>query len=359
MEAGIGPIVGEGEGGVNDPLIVVEDLRFEYRGRGEQPVVALDGVSLAVRESERLAILGRNGSGKSTLAKHLNGLLLPTSGRVLVAGIYTHDAARRREIRQTVGMVFQNPDNQLVATVVEEDVAFGPENLGLPSDEIRRRVDEALERVDLQHLRLRLPHLLSGGQKQRVAIAGVLAMRPRVLVLDESTAMLDPLGRAEVRAAVRRLHAEGTTVIAVTHFMEEAVEAERVVVMDGGRIVLEGSPREVFRQADRLRELRLDVPQVTRLARRIARRLPGFPDVLLDVEETAEAILARAAAPARGRPEPPRGHPEPPRCHPERSEGSHAGLQRSMRSSADVQDDRHGPRDDPGPQDDKPAADDR
>ena len=281
---------------MDDPLVVVDGVRFEYRGRSEQPVVALDEVSLTVRAGERLAILGRNGSGKSTLAKHLNGLLLPTAGRVLVTGIDTRDAARRREIRQTVGMVFQNPDNQLVATVVEEDVAFGPENLGLPSDEIRRRVDESLDRVDLGHLRLRPPHLLSGGQKQRVAIAGVLAMRPRVLVLDESTAMLDPVGRAEVRAAVRRLHAEGTTVIAVTHFMDEAVEAERVVVMDGGRVVLEGSPREVFRQVDRLRELRLDVPQVTSLGRRIARRLPGFPDVLLGVEETADAIVERVRA---------------------------------------------------------------
>jgi energy-coupling factor transport system ATP-binding protein len=277
-----------------DPLIVAEDLRFEYPGRGGPPVVALDGVSLVVRAGERLAVLGHNGSGKSTLAKHLNGLLLPTAGRVLVDGIDTRDGGRRREIRQTVGMVFQNPDNQLVATVVEEDVAFGPENLGLPVDEIRRRVTDALERVELAHLRLRPPHLLSGGQKQRVAIAGVLAMRPRVLVLDEATALLDPLGRAEVRAVVRRFHAEGTTVVAVTHFMEEAVEADRVVVMDGGRIVLEGSPREVFSQAERLRELRLDVPQVTTLARRIAARRPGFPAVLLDVEEAADAIVQRA-----------------------------------------------------------------
>src|SRR5688500_4055907 len=195
------------------PLILVEDIRFDYRSRGDPPVRALDGVSLAVREGERLAILGQNGSGKSTLAKHLNGLLLPAGGRVTVAGLDTHEVGNRRAIRQTVGMVFQNPDNQLVATVVEEDVAFGPENLGLPPDEIRRRVDESLERVELSHLRLRPPHLLSGGQKQRVAIAGVLAMRPRVLVLDESTALLDPLGRAEVRSAVRRLHREGTTVV--------------------------------------------------------------------------------------------------------------------------------------------------
>jgi energy-coupling factor transport system ATP-binding protein len=278
---------------MGDPLILVDDLRFEYRSRGEQPVRALDGVSLAVRAGERLAVLGQNGSGKSTLAKHLNGLLLPTSGRVLVHDMDTREAAHRRAIRQTVGMVFQNPDNQLVATVVEEDVAFGPENLGLPSDEIRRRVDESLERVELSHLRLRPPHLLSGGQKQRVAIAGVLAMRPRVLVLDESTALLDPLGRAEVRSAVRRLHREGTTVVVVTHFMEEAVEADRIVVMSGGRIVLEGGPRDVFAQAGRLRELRLDVPQVTSLAERIHARLPAFPAVVLDVEEAAEAVAGR------------------------------------------------------------------
>ncbi len=279
---------------MDNPLVIVEAVHFQYRGRGEQAIVALDGVSLTVDEGERVAILGRNGSGKSTLAKHLNGLLLPTGGRVLVNGVDTRDSNRRREIRQTVGMVFQNPDNQLVATIVEEDVAFGPENLGLPSDEIRRRVEEALERVDLLQLRRRPPHLLSGGQKQRVALAGVLAMHPRVLVLDESTAMLDPLGRAEVRAAVRRLHAEGTTVIAVTHFMEEAVEADRVVVMDAGRIVLGGVPRDVFGRADQLRELRLDLPQVTELGRRISEQLPGFPKVLLGVEEAADAIVERA-----------------------------------------------------------------
>lgn len=257
-------------------------------------------MSLVVRPGERLAVVGHNGSGKSTLAKHLNGLLLPTSGRVLVNGIDTRDEARRREVRQTVGMVFQNPDNQLVATVVEEDVAFGPENLGLPSEEIRRRVDESLERVDLAHLRTRPPHLLSGGQKQRVAIAGVLAMRPRVLVLDEATALLDPLGRSEVRAAVGRLRAEGTTVVAVTHFMDEAVEADRVVVMDAGRIALEGTPRDVFGQADRLRALRLDVPQIAELARRLARRRPDFPEVVLRVDEAADAIAERAGVTADG-----------------------------------------------------------
>ena len=333
---------------MGDPLIVVEDVYFEYRARREPPIVALNGVSLVVQAGERLAILGQNGSGKSTLAKHLNGLLLPTEGRVLVAGLDTREAAHRREVRQTVGMVFQNPDNQLVATVVEEDVAFGPENLGLPSDEIRRRVDESLDRVELSHLRLRPPHLLSGGQKQRVAIAGVLAMRPRVIVLDESTALLDPLGRAEVRVAVRRLHAEGTTVVAITHLMEEAVEADRVAVMSGGQIVLQGAPRVVFGQPDRLRALRLDVPQVTSLAERLARRRPDFPSVLLDVIEATEAIAnqVRASAgsdpgkrpphPEQSPPHPEQSprHPEQPPRHPARSEGS-AGRPKILRSAQD------------------------
>lgn len=281
---------------MNEPLIRVEDVRHEYRSRGSPAVTALAGVSLDIQEGEWLAILGHNGSGKSTLARHLNGLLLPSSGRVLVAGLDTRDAANRRQIRQTVGMVFQNPDNQIVATIVEEDVAFGPENLGLPSDEIRQRVQEALERVDAAQLRLRPSYLLSGGQKQRVAIAGVLAMRPRVVVLDEATALLDPLGRAEVRAAVRRLHEQGTTIVMITHFMEEAAEAERVVVMDAGRIVLQGTPREVFQQARLLRELRLDVPQVGALAERLHARRPDFPPTLLDVPEMVEAILQRAPA---------------------------------------------------------------
>ncbi len=290
---------------MSDPLIAVEAVQFDYHARGAEPVRALDAVSVQIHEGEWLAILGQNGSGKSTLAKHLNGLLLPSTGRVLVAGLDTRDAAHRRAIRQAVGMVFQNPDNQIVATVVEEDVAFGPENLGLPSDEIRRRVDESLERVDLTHLRERPPHLLSGGQKQRVAIAGVLAMRPRVLVLDESTALLDPLGRAEVRAAVRRLHREGTTVVAITHFMDEAVEAQRVLVMSAGRVVLEAPPRDLFRQPDLLRSLRLDVPQIAALAERLHARKPDFPDVLLDVDEAAEVIAARVLPKSAGASRPP------------------------------------------------------
>ncbi len=276
-------------------LVVVDGASFEYRARGQDPVRALTDVSLAIHAGERVAIVGANGSGKSTLARLLNGLLLPTAGAVRVAGIDTRDATGRRAIRQTVGMVFQNPDNQIVATIVEEDVAFGPENLGLPSDEIRARVDAALALLDLDDLRLRPPHLLSGGQKQRVAIAGALAMRPRVLVLDEATALLDPVGRTEVRDAIARLHAEGTAIVQVTHFMEEAVSAGRVVVMAEGRIALEGTPREVFARQAEIRALRLDIPQVAQLAERLAARHPGFPSVLLDIDEAVPAILALAA----------------------------------------------------------------
>ena len=282
-------------------LVVVDHVDFEYRARGQDPVLALRDVSLSVGEGERVAIVGANGSGKSTLARLLNGLLLPTGGAVRVGGLETRDLGSRRAIRQTVGMVFQNPDNQLVATIVEEDVAFGPENLGLPSAEIRARVDAALALLELEELRLRPPHLLSGGQKQRVAIAGALAMRPRVLVLDEATALLDPAGRSEVRAAVAQLHAGGTAIVQVTHFMEEAVTADRVLVMAGGRIALHGPPREVFARQAELRALRLDVPQVAQLAERLSRRVPGFPDAALDVDEVATAILERAGHPERAR----------------------------------------------------------
>ncbi|HBG09653.1 MAG TPA: energy-coupling factor transporter ATPase, partial [Firmicutes bacterium] len=221
-------------------------------------------VNLEVFEHEFVAVLGRNGSGKSTLAKHVNALLTPTSGQVLVEGLDTGVPENVWEIRQKVGMVFQNPDNQLVATTVEEDVAFGPENLGIPPAEIQRRVTEALEAVDMLPYRLHPPHRLSGGQKQRVAIAGIVSMRPKCIVLDEPTAMLDPAGRSEVMRTIHRLNKEeGITVLHITHHMDEVIGADRVVVMDQGRIVLEGTPREVFSQVDLLRELHLDVPQVT------------------------------------------------------------------------------------------------
>jgi len=231
-------------------------------------------------------VLGRNGSGKSTLAKHVNALLTPTSGQVLVAGLDTSVPENVWEIRQKVGMVFQNPDNQLVATTVEEDVAFGPENLGIPPAEIQRRVTEALEAVGMLQYRLHPPHRLSGGQKQRVAIAGIVSMRPKCIVLDEPTAMLDPAGRREVMETIHRLNKEeGITVLHITHHMDEVIGADRVLVMDQGRIVLEGTPREVFSQGELLRELHLDVPQITDLAQRLASRGVSIPSGILTVNE--------------------------------------------------------------------------
>lgn len=273
-----------------EPLLCLHEVSFGY-----QPgQLALDGVSLDIRAGEYVAIVGHNGSGKSTLAKHLNALLVPRSGRVWVDGLDTSLPENRRRIRHTVGMVFQVPDNQIVATIVEEDVAFGPENLGLPHREIVERVGWALERVEMEALRRRAPHLLSAGQKQRVAIAGALALRPKVLVLDEATSMLDPAGREEVLRTVGRLHREeGVTVVAITHVMEEAALAERVVVMEGGRIVLEGVPREVFGQSGRLHELGLGVPVVTELSQRLAARVAGFPSELLGEEELVEAVAVR------------------------------------------------------------------
>lgn len=251
-------------------IIRMEEVCFSYSNEADaslQQTQALQGVSLSIEPGEFVAIVGRNGSGKSTLAKHINAILTPTSGEVWVDGISTKDEASVFAIRQVAGMVFQNPDNQIVATIVEEDVAFGPENLGVPAAEIRQRVDAALQLVRMTDYALHPPHLLSGGQKQRIAIAGVLAMHPKVLILDESTAMLDPIGRREVLETALRLNRErGMTVVLITHHMDEAVLAERVVVLDQGRVVLDGSNREVFRQVERLRELGLDVPQVTSLA---------------------------------------------------------------------------------------------
>ncbi len=279
-------------GGAGD-MISVQDLFFTYEKAGEEGAKALNGINLTIDRGEYTAVIGHNGSGKSTLAKHFNALLTPTAGEVLVDGMSTRERKYLYEIRQRVGMVFQNPDNQIVATTVEEDVAFGPENLGLPPREIRERVAEALELVRMADMRRHAPHLLSGGQKQRVAIAGVIAMRPRCLVLDEPTAMLDPRGREEVLQTVLRLNEEeGITVIYITHFMEEARRARSLVVMDRGRIVLKGPPRQVFARGDLLRSLGLEVPPVTELAQRLkGRGLPVAPDIL-DAEELVTSLCS-------------------------------------------------------------------
>jgi len=271
-------------------MITLEDVYFTYDVDRPNPVKALNGINLCIDRGQYVTIIGRNGSGKSTLAKHLNTLLLPTAGEVLIGGMNTKDPEHLTAIRHTVGMVFQVPDNQLVATVVEEDVAFGPENMGLPHQELRARVDEALAVVNMVEHRARPPHMLSAGQKQRVAIAGAIAMRPSYLILDEATAMLDPRGRRDVLDTVHQLHQEGMTIIAITHFMSEAVEGTRVIVMDRGSIVMDGAPREVFSRGNELRELGLDLPPVTRLAERIHGRHPALSTPLLSVEECVEEL---------------------------------------------------------------------
>lgn len=276
---------------MNDILIDAQQVRFVYETEEVTPEEALKGVDLTIERGSFTAILGHNGCGKSTLAKHFNALLLPTGGRVLVEGIDTKDESRTLDVRRTVGMVLQNPDNQLVSTIVEEDVAFGPENLGIAPDEIRRRVDEALKTVGMYDYRDHAAHKLSGGQKQRVAIAGVLAMQPDCLVLDEPTAMLDPQGRAEVMETVRRLNREqGMTVVLITHYMEEAAMADRVVVMEDGRVMADGTPREVFARVQQLREVALDVPQPTELCYVLRQHGIHVPADVLTVEECIEAL---------------------------------------------------------------------
>ena len=264
-------------------LIKIENLRHTYPGYDDQEVVALTDINLTINQGEFVAIIGTNGSGKSTLAKHLNALILPTGGKCLITGIDTADAEKVWEIRQQIGMVFQNPDNQIVAAIVEEDVAFGPENLGVAPLEIARRVTEALALVNMEEYRHHGPHLLSGGQKQRVAIAGVLAMRPKCLVLDEPTAMLDPRGRKEVLDTVCRLNKEGITVIYITHFMEEAVAAQRVVVMEQGKIAMEGTPAAIFCQVERLKAMGLDVPPAAEIAAYLRKQgLELSPNIIND-----------------------------------------------------------------------------
>lgn len=277
------------------PIIEFQNVSFRYDSEEEGvqlPLVA-ENLNLQIHEGEFVAILGHNGSGKSTLAKLTNAILLPTDGKVLVDGMDTSDEELKIKIRQTVGMVFQNPDNQIVATIVEEDVAFGPENLGVEPKEIRRRVDESLKAVGMYEFRKREPHRLSGGQKQRVAIAGIIAMLPRCIVLDEPTAMLDPRGRQEVMSTMLKLNREmGMTVVFITHFMDEAVRADRVVVMDDAKIIMDGKPKEVFKQVERLEEIGLDVPQPTKLTQLLRQEGFDLPDDILDVDECIEKLSA-------------------------------------------------------------------
>ena len=273
-------------------MLRAQDVRFDYTYENEAPQVVLQGVNLTVEKGSFVALLGHNGCGKSTLAKHFNALLLPTGGQVLVADMDTADEQNTYPIRRRVGMVLQNPDNQLVSTIVEEDVAFGPENLGLPPAEIRARVDEALAAVDMTAYKDHSPHKLSGGQKQRIAIAGVLAMHPDCLILDEPTAMLDPRGRQEVLDTVCRLNREqGMTVVLITHYMEEAALADRVVVMDEGVVQADGTPRAVFAEGEKLKALGLDVPQPTALCALLRQSGVDIPADLLTPEECAEALL--------------------------------------------------------------------
>ena len=282
-------------------IVKTSDLVFEYIRRDEEGNVegittAVDNVNLDIAQGEFIAILGHNGSGKSTLAKHINAILNPTEGTVWVDGMDTSDEDRVWDIRQTAGMVFQNPDNQIIGQVVEEDVGFGPENMGIPTKEIWERVEESLRAVGMYQFSKHSPNNLSGGQKQRVSIAGVLAMHPKCIVLDEPTALLDPSGRKEVIRAIRGLNqVEGVTVILITHYMEEIIHADRVFVMDQGRIAMEGTPREIFSQVEQLQKLRLDVPQVTLLAHELKRRGVKLPDGILTAEELADALTGRKA----------------------------------------------------------------
>ncbi|MCL4864222.1 MAG: energy-coupling factor transporter ATPase, partial [Caldilineaceae bacterium] len=277
-----------------DAIIRIVQLHHTFDSDGPRPTPALRDINLTVRQGEYIAILGHNGSGKSTLARHLNGLLLPTQGDVWVKEWNTKDRRRTLAIRATVGMVFQTPDNQIVATMVEEDVAFGPENLGVPRNEMVRRVDRSLAQVNMLPFRHRAPYRLSGGQKQRICIAGVLAMQPEVLVLDEATAMLDPLGRQEVLAIAQHLnHEQGVTVVAITHFMHEAIQADRIVVMAEGKIVLEGTPRQLFRQVEQLRAWQLDIPPIADLALALRQSDPNFPTDILTVAEMVDALTQR------------------------------------------------------------------
>lgn len=273
-------------------MIECRNLVFKYTAsENQEEKIAINDVNLQITEGEFIAILGHNGSGKSTMAKHMNALLIPTDGKMLVNKMDTSDMNNLWNIRETAGMVFQNPDNQLVATIVEEDVAFGPENLGVPPEEIRKRVDEALERVGMSEYKKHAPHLLSGGQKQRIAIAGILAMQPKCIIFDEPTAMLDPSGRKEVMNNIKELNKKhGITVILITHYMDEAAEADRVVVMDKGKVIIEGIPRDVLSEVETMKKIGLDVPQVTEICYELQKAGVNIDTKILNVNEMVSAL---------------------------------------------------------------------
>lgn len=277
---------------MGENMIKSEDLVFKYVNAEEQTEkVAINHVSMEVKKGEFLVILGHNGSGKSTMAKHMNALLLPSGGKMYVDGLDTSDIENLWEVRRRAGMVFQNPDNQLVATIVEEDVAFGPENLGVDPKEIRERVDDSLKAVGMYEYRKHAPHLLSGGQKQRIAIAGILAMRPKCIVLDEPTAILDPSGRNEVMKTIKEVNKKfGITIILITHYMDEAAQADRIIVMDKGEKVMEGVPREIFSQVEKIKSIGLDVPQVTELAYELQKEGVDISTEILNIDEMVNAL---------------------------------------------------------------------
>ncbi len=273
-------------------MIKMEEVTYEYKSLIDDSIQqAVQNISLEVKKGEFLVVLGHNGSGKSTLAKLMNGLLLPTRGKVQVMDMDTTDNDKIWNIREKAGMVFQNPDNQIVATIVEEDVAFGPENLGVPPLEIRKRVDESLAIVEMSEYKKHAPHLLSGGQKQRVAIAGILAMEPDCIIFDEPTAMLDPTGRIEVMNTIKKLNKdENKTIVLITHYMDEAVEGDRILVMEQGKIVMEGTPKEIFKQVEKIKELGLDVPQVTELVYELRKEGLDLKEDVLSIEELVELL---------------------------------------------------------------------
>lgn len=279
---------------MDDTIIRIENLEFEYKREEDSEVVkAIDCVSFSVKKGTFTAIIGKNGSGKSTLAKNLNALLLPSGGAVYINGWDTKEEEHVWDIRQTAGMVFQNPDNQLVSSVVEDDVAFGPENMGVEPGEIRRRVDEALQDVNMYKHRKKAPHLLSGGQKQRVAIAGVVAMRPQCIILDEPTAMLDPHGRKEVMDIIHKLHGEGITILLITHFMEEAAQADRVIIMENGKTIMDDTPVEIFSRPEEIKAINLNVPAAVELAEGLRHRGVDIPRTIIDTEGLVDYLCLR------------------------------------------------------------------